>query len=64
MRRGVTPEPQRTQLLAAAEADESTEAELRRAVRAAHLAGGSVREIAELINKSTNTVQRWLKEAR
>ncbi|AWH14442.1 HTH DNA binding protein [Mycobacterium phage TChen] len=56
--RGVVPEPERTQLLEAAAAA----AELPRAVRAANEAGGSVREIAALIGKSTNTIQRWLKE--
>ncbi|WP_426332000.1 helix-turn-helix domain-containing protein [Mycobacteroides abscessus] len=33
----------------------------RAAVREAKAAGGSVREIAALINRSTNTVQRWLR---
>jgi transposase len=61
MRRGVTPEPERSQLLAAAESDQFAEAQLRLAVQRAHLAGGSVREIAELIGRSTNTIQRWLK---
>lgn len=61
MRRGITPEPQRSELLAAAEADDDAEAGLRRAVQAAHLAGGSVREIATLIGRSTNTIQRWLR---
>ncbi|AFL47958.1 hypothetical protein AVANI_47 [Mycobacterium phage Avani] len=35
---------------------------LREEVRAAAEAGGSVREIARLTGKSTNTIQRWLKE--
>lgn len=64
--RGVTPEPQRSQLLAAAEfADVTTtraDKQLRHAVHAAHRAGGSVRHIAELLGRSTNTIQRWLKE--
>lgn len=61
LRRGETPEPQRSRLLAAAtQADMATE-DLRAAVREAKAAGGSVREIAALINRSTNTVQRWLK---
>ncbi|AHZ95506.1 HTH DNA binding protein [Mycobacterium phage Zapner] len=37
-------------------------AKIRRAVVAAKAAGGSVREIAVLTGKSTNTIQRWLKE--
>ncbi|WKW86666.1 hypothetical protein SEA_KARHDO_40 [Mycobacterium phage Karhdo] len=56
--RNTVPEPERTRLLEAAAAA----AELPRAVRAANQAGGSVREIAALIGKSTNTIQRWLKE--
>ncbi|WP_074322911.1 helix-turn-helix domain-containing protein [Mycobacteroides abscessus] len=61
MKRGETPEPQRSRLLAAAtQADSATE-DLRDAVREAKDAGGSVREIAALINRSTNTVQRWLR---
>ncbi|WP_372453710.1 helix-turn-helix domain-containing protein [Mycolicibacterium goodii] len=35
---------------------------IRRAVLAASAAGGSVREIAVLTGKSTNTIQRWLKQ--
>lgn len=67
--RGLTPEPQRSRLLAAAErvkkdAEQLTEseAELRRAVQEAREAGGSVREIAALIGRSTNTIQRWLRD--
>ncbi|AYQ99391.1 HTH DNA binding protein [Mycobacterium phage Filuzino] len=37
-------------------------AKIRRAVRAAKAAGGYVREIAALTGKSTNAIQRWLKE--
>lgn len=58
VRRGVTPEPERSRLLAAAKAS----ADLRNAVQAAHKAGGSIRDIAQLSGLSTNTIQRWLKE--
>lgn len=40
------------------------EDELREAVREAHAAGGSVRDIADLTGKSTNTIGRWIKEGR
>ncbi|ACF34105.1 hypothetical protein BOOMER_43 [Mycobacterium phage Boomer] len=70
---GVVPEPERSQLLKATSAHEKAvreldrkrrqvDAVLRAAVRAASAAGGSVREIAVLTGKSTNTIQRWLKE--
>ena len=59
--RGVTPEPERSKLLTAATAADTASVELRNAVQAAHQAGGSVREIAELIGRSTNTIQRWLR---
>ncbi|AEK07801.1 HTH DNA binding protein [Mycobacterium phage Yoshi] len=62
MKRGETPEPQRSKLLAAVEAHDVTRSELLAAVREASSAGGSVREIAALTGKSTNTIQRWLKE--
>jgi transposase len=61
MKRGTTPEPERSQLLAAAARAGTAGDELRAAVQAARLAGGSVREIAALIGRSTNTVQRWLR---
>lgn len=54
------PEPQRSQLLAAAAAAEGAQIALRRAVRRAKDAGGSIREIAALLSKSTNTIDRWL----
>ncbi|AAN07966.1 HTH DNA binding protein [Mycobacterium phage Che9d] len=60
--RGVVPEPQRSQLLNALEEGELVTEKIRRAVVAAKAAGGSVREIAVLTGKSTNTIQRWLKE--
>lgn len=62
MRPGITPEPERTQLIAAAESANGAAVDLRRAVRAAHVAGGSVREIADLISRSTNTIHRWIKD--
>lgn len=62
MKRGHTPEPQRTRLLDAAARDDQAATDLRHAVQAAHQAGGSVREIADLINRSTNTIHRWIRE--
>lgn len=63
MPRGITPEPERTRLLATMSRHECATDELRQAVVAAHKAGGSIRDIAALINKSTNTIQRWIREA-
>lgn len=34
--------------------------EMRAAVRAAHHAGGSIRAIANELNRSTTTIQNWL----
>lgn len=62
MRHGVTPEPQRSQLIKAVEVKADGDARVRAAVLAANEAGGSVRDIAELTGYSTNTIQRWLKE--
>lgn len=63
MRRGVIPEPERARLLAANEAEKDANHELHAAVRAAYDAGGSIREIAEALGgRSTNTIQRWLRE--
>ncbi|AEK09137.1 HTH DNA binding protein [Mycobacterium phage Ibhubesi] len=66
---GTVPEPLRSELAEAAadlngtlsQAEEKTR-RLRDRVLAASAAGGSVREIAVLTGKSTNTIQRWLKE--
>ncbi|WP_374762435.1 helix-turn-helix domain-containing protein [Mycolicibacterium mageritense] len=62
MKKRSVPEPERTRLLAAAQAETAAASELRAAVHAAHDAGGSIREIAGLLGVSTNTIQRWLKE--
>ncbi|ATN88643.1 helix-turn-helix DNA binding protein [Mycobacterium phage Demsculpinboyz] len=66
---GTVPEPNRSRLIASAKltarALKNAEVEvaaLRREVLDAAAAGGSVREIAVLTGKSTNTIQRWLKE--
>lgn len=59
----MTPEPQRSHLLAVAASESAAGLELRAAVREAREAGGSVREIADLIGRSTNTIQRWLRES-
>lgn len=61
MKRGVIPEPERARLLAADQGERDATAELHAAVRAAYDAGGSIREIAEALDRSTNTIQRWLK---
>ena len=60
--RGLVPDPERVRLLAAVKGVEDADTELRAAVIAAHRAGGSVREIAKLIDRSTNTIWRWLQE--
>ena len=56
---GHVPEPETRRLLAALAAATEAEAELHAAVRAAFAAGGSVREIARVLAKSTNTIQAW-----
>jgi len=58
-KRGVVPEPQATRLVKLAQA---ADIDLPEAAREARAAGGSIREIARLANRSTNTIQRWLKE--
>ncbi|QXO12842.1 hypothetical protein SEA_LATRETIUM_42 [Mycobacterium phage Latretium] len=60
--RGVVPEPNRSRLVKAARASARSDEKLRHEVIEASAAGGSVREIAVLTGKSTNTIQRWLKE--
>lgn len=54
------PPPAQRRLHAAAGGVEEAPAELRAAVRAAWLAGGSVRAIAAELGKSTRTIQDWL----
>ena len=61
-KRGVIPDTERKRILAAMEARDSAEVELRAAVVAGLLAGGSVREMADLTGMSTNTIQRWGRE--
>lgn len=61
-KRGVIPDPERARILAAMRARDDAEAELRAAVVAGLLAGGSVREMAALTGMSTNTIQRWGRE--
>lgn len=65
--RGVTPEPERSRLLAALAEYEANRRELKAAIIDAHSPpdgqqGGSVRDLAELTGRSTNTIQRWLKD--
>ncbi|NKR61714.1 hypothetical protein GS907_24610 [Rhodococcus hoagii] len=61
-KRGLIPDPERARIVAALAAREAAEAELRAAVVAGLLAGGSVREVAALTGMSTNTIQRWGRE--
>lgn len=63
MKRGVTPPIERRRLLTLMRKAEKGRDEFIQAVRDAHTAGGSVRDIAELTGRSTNTIQRWLKGA-
>ena len=58
-RRGVIPDAERKRILAAMVAAKDADTELRAAVAAGLLAGGSVREMADLTGMSTNTIQRW-----
>lgn len=63
--RNITPPEQRARILrimrAAQRSEERYDEKLAQAVRDAHVAGGSVRDIAELTGRSTSTIQRWLK---
>jgi transposase len=62
-RRGSIPDAERERLLAALGGTRAADDELRAAVLAARGADGSVREIAALIGKSTNTIQRWTRDS-
>lgn len=59
--RGVIPHDQRARLQAAADGVAAAGAELHAAVLAAWQAGGSVREIADELGKSTRTIQDWIR---
>ncbi|MCV6988707.1 helix-turn-helix domain-containing protein [Mycobacterium timonense] len=59
---GSIPEPERSRLLSALRAADKANTALRHAVRDARAAHGSVREIADLLGKSTNTIQRWTRD--
>jgi hypothetical protein len=59
---GRIPTPQLRRLLAADRRAQRATAELRTAVAEAASAGGSVRVIAEAIDRSPTTVQKWIKE--
>ena len=61
-KRGVIPDAERARILAAMTAAKDADTELRAAVVAGLLAGGSVREMADLTGMSTNTIQRWGRE--
>lgn len=53
------PDPERKRILTAMAAAKDADTELKAAVVAGLLAGGSVREMADLTGMSTNTIQRW-----
>ncbi|MFL0295002.1 helix-turn-helix domain-containing protein [Mycobacterium sp. SMC-18] len=59
--RGVIPPAERARLKTAADDVGAASAELKEAVRAAWKAGGSVREIADELGKSTRTIQDWIR---
>lgn len=58
--RGVIPQQERARLRGASEDLAAAADELQAAVYAAWQAGGSVREIAEELGKSTRTIQDWI----
>ncbi|WP_186328981.1 hypothetical protein [Prescottella equi] len=62
-KRGLIPDPERARILAALAARNAAEAELRAAVVANLLAGGSIREMAALTGMSTSTIQKWGRES-
>lgn len=53
------PDLERARVLAAMSAAKDADAELRAAVVAGLLAGGSIREMAALTGMSTATIQKW-----
>lgn len=59
--RGVIPVDQRERLRMAEDGVAAAVAELQAAVLAAWRAGGSVREIADELGKSTRTIQNWIR---
>ncbi|MUL78785.1 helix-turn-helix domain-containing protein [Mycolicibacterium sp. CBMA 226] len=59
--RGVIPPAERARLKAALDDVGAASAELKAAVCAAWKAGGSVREIADELGKSTRTIQDWIR---
>ena len=61
-KRGVVPDQERRRVLEAMAARDSAETELRAAVVAGLLAGGSIREMAALTEMSTSTIQKWGRE--
>lgn len=60
--RGEIPDAERVSLQEKVEERDEARQELIAAVKAAKDAGGSIRDIAELTGRSTNTIQRWLRE--
>ena len=62
--RGDIPSAERERLQEAARGADDAAAELKAAVRAAWLAGASIRAIATELRKSTRTIQNWLEGVR
>lgn len=58
-KRGLIPDVERARVLAAMTAANDADTELRAAVVAGLLAGGSIREMAALTGMSTATIQKW-----
>jgi transposase-like protein len=58
-KRGLLSDADRARIVAALDAREAADAELRDAVRAAAKNGASVRMMAESLEVSTNTISRW-----
>ena len=61
--RGLLSETDRARILAAIDARDTAEREIRDAVLAAARNGASVREMADSLDVSTNTISRWKREA-
>lgn len=62
--KGTIPGPQRRKLIAADRRARAAVAALHTAVAEAHAAGGSIRVIADLLGRSTHTIQAWLRAER
>lgn len=54
---------QKRRLATAARRRDTANTEFHQALRNVHEEGVSIRQLAELLGRSTNTIQRWLKES-